>query len=117
MNPYVLCEYITRNINSKTLLSFITSNIIQTCDEYIINRGTHLDRDYDFDQLNQYIDMLMEDIMEDGKITHYNVVCDDRNNQRADVKRGIIKASISFKQLHCLNTSSVHFTFTIPQKS
>lgn len=110
-NVTVTCQ--SKNVNSKKLLGLIKDTLSQVCDEYIIIRNSIVDHTYDYSQLAIFADLFMEDMAERKLITQYDVLCDERNNDEYDVRRGDIAMEITFRQFNCLNVTTINLVFHI----
>lgn len=103
----------TRNVNSKRLFKEFRKTIEEVCDEYISRQTTLLDRTYNYEELETFLGMYLEDLLQNNVITQYNVLSDHRLNQQVDIHKGIIKVLVQFRQLHCLNVTEILMTFTL----
>jgi hypothetical protein len=103
--------YKTRNINSKRLLNEFKKVVEDVCDEYISRQHTLLDKTYKFDELVGFLEMYLEDMREKGIISQWDVIGDHRINTEPNIRRGIIKVLVSFRQTNCLNISQIEMTF------
>lgn len=56
------------------------------------------------------VDEIMQDIFGRGRITQWNVACDFRNNTLADMKSGLYKLDIRYRQTNCLNTTVLQYS-------
>lgn len=52
----------------------------------------------------------MEQVMDDGLINQWNVICDLRNNTIADMDSGTYILEIQYRQKNCLNTTRLIYT-------
>ena len=102
----------TRNVNSKRLLKEFKKTVEDVCDEYISRQTTLLDRTYNYEELDTFLHMYLEDLLQKNVITQFDVLTDHRINNQVDVHKGIINAQVSFRQLHCLNVTEILMTFT-----
>jgi hypothetical protein len=107
----VTCE--NKNVNSKKLFALIKDTLSQVCDEYIIIRNSIVDHTYDYSQLAIFADLFMEDLAERKMITQYDVLCDERNNDDMEVRHGNIKMELKFRQMNCLNVTTIKLHFHI----
>ena len=97
-------KVITKAVNSKPLLTMIREvEIIFT--DFAISWSSDTQRMAAIDT----IDDMMAHIYEAGRITQWNVICDFRNNTVADMNAGIYHLTITYRQAHCLNTTSIEY--------
>ena len=70
----------------------------------------------DDDQRQSFVDMLGEWISttyeEPGKISQAHIIGDNRVNNNDDMKKGIYKIVIKYRQADCLNISRIVYTCT-----
>lgn len=105
--------YVTRNINSKRLLKEIKTVADEVCNEYIYHRSFFSERTFEFEELISFLNMYFADLLEKKTITQFDIVGDARNNKHEDIRLGRINVSIKFRQLHCINVSSIDIVFEL----
>lgn len=103
-------EHKAHNSNSKRLLREIVRVVKEAVPELITRYTYGNTRSYDYEQLQEYVDLYFADLVEDHVVNRYDVICDHRNNTDADGVAGRIHLDIRFQQFNCLNTTSVKFT-------
>ena len=96
----------TKNVNSKRLFEEINDFVESGLMSLGITWSTPGNRQSFAEVLEEWL----EEFQQDGRITQYNVICDDRNNPVEQQEEGIFKVYIMYKQLHCLNTTSIEYT-------
>lgn len=105
MNKYKLKVH---GSSSKRLLGDVTQFVGEIITEFSIL----WEREKQRDQILDVIDEYLEEIVEDGRITRYNVICDDRNNNDRCAARGITHLDVHYKQDNCYNTTKLHYTIS-----
>ena len=58
----------------------------------------------------------MFELMEEGKILQFDVVCDDRNNTIKEKNSGVFHLLIKFKQSDCLNVTKIYYDIDLTQE-
>jgi hypothetical protein len=97
-------ELTTKAVNSKQLLKDIQElEIIFT--DFGVNWTSDTQRMAAIDT----VDDVMAHLYEQGRITQWKVVSDFRNNKIVDMDQGIYYLTITFKQAHCLNTTTLEY--------
>lgn len=94
----------TRAVNSKQLLSEIQEMEIIFSD-FGVNWSSDTQRMAAIDT----VDDMMNHFYEQGRLTQWKVVSDFRNNKIADMDAGIFYLTITYKQTHCLNTTTLEY--------
>jgi len=102
-----------RSINSKQLFKEIKQVAQDVCNEYISNRGAYIEQVYDYEDLILFLDMYFGDLLQKNIITQYDLIGDHRNNTLNDVRAGNINISVKFRQLHCINVSTIDMEFSL----
>jgi hypothetical protein len=92
-------------VNSKPLLKELTGFI----EDGITDFGIMWDSDLHRDSLIEVIDDYLMELAEGGRVTHWKVVCDSRNNKLADMDEGIYHLTVMYKQWNCLNTTQLNY--------
>lgn len=105
MSKWSLVE---RSVNSKTLNEIVKEYIEEGLTYANVLWGSETHRE----SFISVIEDWMEEIVENGKITQWKIVCDSRNNKNKDTDKGIWKLDIYYKQVHCLNTTHLEYTIT-----
>lgn len=101
--------YKARNVNTKRLLERVVQTVQNTVEEFVYVRTTQFSQPYDFSGVSDYIDMFMEQLVEEHVITTYDVIGDTRNNDLHSMTRGTLVLDLEFQQFNCLNTTSITF--------
>jgi hypothetical protein len=52
-------------------------------------------------------------LQQNGIITHWNVMCDLRNNKVVDMENGQFRLTTSYKQRNCLNTTELQYLLRV----
>ncbi len=52
-------------------------------------------------------------LQQNGIITHWNVMCDLRNNKVVDMENGQYRLTTSYKQRNCLNTTELQYLIRV----
>lgn len=96
-----------RNVNSKTLFKEI-NDVAEDC---IVNLsiGLRWTNEIHRESLLYIIEEWLENVAEQGKISQYNVICDHRNNTNTDFESGRPTITITYKQKHCFNTTTIDY--------
>ena len=94
----------TRAVNSKRLLT-----TVQELEVIFTDFGVMWSSDNGREAAIEIIEEMMASLYLEGKITQWNVMCDYRNNSVADMNAGIYNLHITYKQTHCLNTTSLEY--------
>lgn len=102
-------SYTATNANTKSLLSYIVKSVDEASKEFVFQRSSSLAKTYDFSQLVEYIDLMMNDLVEDKRIVVHEVIGDHRNNRHDTMRMGKICIEVSFQQFNCLNMTKVVF--------
>lgn len=91
-------DIVTKAINNKRLLitirEFIESLPMGNWDSNLI-----------------FLEVLMEDLADDGYIDQFKLVCDNRNNTLEDARNNTTHLDISYRQTNCLNVSRIKYSF------
>lgn len=90
----------TRNVNSKKLFNSINTSVIEVID--IFGLAYPMNGEVMVDILEEYL----EEHRENGQITQYSVMCDERNNKLPSEEMNIL---IKYKQLNCLNITELEY--------
>lgn len=106
-------KFKTRNINSKRLFNEIKRMAEEVGNEYISSTASLLDDTYDYEELVVFFDLFFNDLMEKKKITQFDVVADQRNNDVVDIKKGIINLTVKFRQTNCINVTKIDMQFAV----
>lgn len=102
-------SYAATNANTKSLLTYIVKSVEEASKEFVFQRSSTLSKSYDFSQLVEYIDLMMNDLAEDRRIVVHEVIGDHRNNHSEAMRSGKICIEVSFQQFNCLNTTKIVF--------
>ena len=94
----------TRAVNSKLLLKEI-QELEVIFNDFGVNWSSDTQRMAAIDT----IDDMMNYLYEQDRITQWKVVSDFRNNKIADMDSGIFYLTITYKQTHCLNTTTLEY--------
>jgi len=94
------------NVNSK----FLHTDIADFIDNIITEFSVLWDSDVSRDAVLEVLDEFLEELAQDGKITQWNVICDDRNNNTSLSDNGITNLEVFYKQDDCYNTTKLDYT-------
>lgn len=59
------------------------------------------------------INDFLESLKNDGLITQFKILMDERNNTKKEKHKGIYHLDISFRQALCINTTKLHYRFKV----
>lgn len=90
---------------SKWLLKDVSEFVAEIIKEFSILYAHDVARDAILEVLEEHLE---EKAME-GKITQYNVICDDRNNNKVLAENGITNLEIRYKQDNCYVTTVLKY--------
>jgi len=93
-NTYTLKS---KGVASKFLHEAVTSFIGDIIEEFSILYQHDVHRD----AILEVIEEFLEELGEEGRITQFNVICDDRNNNEVLADAGITNLEIRYKQDNC----------------
>jgi hypothetical protein len=97
---------------SKSLLKEVTSFVEEIIDEFSIL----YEHDVHRDAILEVLEECLEELAEAGRITQYNVICDNRNNNQVLADAGITNLDITYKQDNCYVTTSLHYVIISDKK-
>lgn len=97
---------VQKSINSKKLFKEIDDFVQEAIDITGVRWGSAIHRSALVDLVEAW---LHEEIYGNGKITQFNVMCDERNNPLSLTRENKYRFEVSFKQRNCLNTSSIEY--------
>lgn len=100
-------EYIlkTKHINSKSLMAEIDEFVSTIIDDFNIIWSSDSQRD----AILEVIDEHLQDLCEDRKIERWDVICDSRNNKKADMKNEVTHLDVKYTQHNCYNVSELNY--------
>jgi len=93
-------------VNAKSLHRDITEFVDNIITEFSVLWDSNVSRDAVLEVLDEFL----EELAQDGKITQWNVVCDDRNNNSTLNDNGITNLEVSYRQDDCYNTTKLDYT-------
>ena len=98
-------DIVSKNVNSKVLFDAIH----ETLYDAVTTLGVKWTSDTHRASFVEVIEEYFEDLVEDGKIEQYKVVCDYRNNKGgfSNAKEHIF--DVYYKQPHCLNMTQIQY--------
>lgn len=99
---------VSKNVSSKRLHNKIHDLIYNVIRSFRIHLTNKLHRNSFVYAVNEFLIRLQKS----NKITQYKVICDTRNNKNGFINSKEIIFEVYYKQLHCLNMTSI--TFHIP---
>lgn len=112
----------TKNVNSKLLFKEIDKLVSQACEEYIHTQKHSLYQlsSYQsppevlyYEPVGAWLDMCLEEMVVNGKLRVYEVICDHRNNTKTLNDNGIIRLKMQFRQRNCVNWTELDYTITV----
>jgi len=102
MNSFTLKS---KGIASKFLHKTVTEFINEIIDEFSILYAHDVHRD----AILEVIDEFFEELAEEGKISQYNVICDNRNNNEVLADAGITNLEIRYLQDNCYGMTVLNY--------
>ena len=87
----------TKGVASKPLLKDVSEFVGGIISEFSIL----WERDNHRDQILEVLEEYLEELVEEGRISQPNVICDDRNNNEILAKAGITNLEVRYKQDNC----------------
>lgn len=111
-------SYKCKFINSKKLFEEINNIVNNTVNEFIsISRGL-IDSTYNYSRFVEFLNMYFEDeLVKKQLISQYDIICDERNNDPHEVRKGRIFMTIKYVQYNCLNWTQIDYIFTNVSKT
>lgn len=97
---------------SKPLLKEVTEFVGSIIDEFSILYAHDVHRDAILEVLEECLDELGQQ----GRITQYNVICDNRNNNQILADAGITNLDITYKQDNCYVTTTLNYVIISDKK-
>jgi hypothetical protein len=94
-------------INSKRLLKQITTFVEEGFDSVEIHWASEIHRTSFVEVVEEWFDNELTD-----EVTHYKILCDDRNNTQTAFEKGEFNFEIQYKQKNCYNTSRITYHVT-----
>ena len=92
-------------VASKSLLKCVTEFVEEIINEFSILYAHDVHRDAILEVMEEHL----EELLQEGKITQYNVICDDRNNNQVLADAGITNLEIRYKQDNCYVTTVLKY--------
>jgi len=102
MNTYTLK---TKAVASKFLFKTISEFISEIIEEFSILYQHDVHRDAILEVIEEFLD----EQAVDGKITQYNVICDNRNNNEVLAEAGITNLEIRYRQDNCYSITVLNY--------
>ncbi len=102
MNTYTLK---TKSIASKFLFKSVSEFIGEIIEEFSILYEHDVHRDAILEVIEEFLD----EHMQEGKISQYNVICDNRNNNQILAEAGITNLEIRYKQDNCYAVTVLNY--------
>lgn len=104
----------TYKIKSKAVASkFLYKTVTEFIGEIINEFSILYQHDVHRDSILEVIEEYLEELVEEGKITQYNVICDNRNNSEALAKKGITHLEIRYKQDNCYAVTILNYEILV----
>ena len=104
MNKIREARVVTRNVINKDLYIQLNDVLFEAVTTLEVKWNNEDHRRNFVEVIEDYL----EDVLEDGKITQYKVVCDHRNN-KSFLKQDEILFSVKYKQPHCFNWTTIEY--------
>lgn len=101
--------YTQRSVNSKRLRDRLVTQVADTAPEFIRLRNTIMSATYDFSQFVDYIDLFMEQMIEEKEIIAFDLMGDLRNNSMYEIGEGHLNLHLEYQQYNCLNITKLDF--------
>ena len=98
-----------KSVNSKILFTEIAKFIEEGLNQMGSIFGNESGRIQFIVVLNDFFHTLQVN----GVVTHWNIMCDLRNNKVADMEDGQYRLSASYKQRNCLNTTELQYLIRV----
>lgn len=95
-----------RSVNNKSLCEELQKDI----ESLITDAGVLWSSDVHRDGFVETIQDYLEQFAESGKIDQWDAKCDMRNNNVADMDKGIYIFEFNYRQTNCLNTTRLIYT-------
>lgn len=102
--------YTTKNVNSKRLLGSVVAMVNDILDDSVATARSMAAHD---ENIGFVVESEMAEFEEKKVISQFDVICDQRNNSRAEIERGICHLQIKYRQMYCLNETQIDFTITV----
>lgn len=96
-------------VNSKILFGEISKFVNDGFDQI----GSLFARDSGRMQFVSVVNDFFYALQDNDIITHWNVICDQRNNKVADMEAGQFRLTVSYKQRNCLNTTELRYLIRV----
>ena len=103
-------RFVTKNVNSRRLFEEIHGTLFDAVTTLGVKWTSESHR-------NNFIEVIEDyfmDLVEQGKIQQFKVICDHRNNKGGFTTANTFKLDLEFRQPHCLNITSI--TYFVPKK-
>ena len=95
-----------KGINGKIIFDDISEYV----EDVIVDFGVIWENIIHRESLVEVIEDFLYERQEEGKITQFDVVCDDRNNTKYEMNNGMFHLLIKYKQRHCRNVSQIFYS-------
>ena len=95
----------SNGVASKSLFKDVTEFVEEIIKEFSILYAHDVHRDAILEVIEEHL----EELYEAGKITQFNVICDDRNNNQVLADNGITNLEIRYKQDNCYVTTVLKY--------
>jgi len=93
-----------KSVNSKILCDIIDDSARECIEETIHEWDSEYARDYAVNTFNRFVSM---QFAASGKITHWDINCDRRNNKMKDMDQGKYQFIVKYNQKNCLNVTQL----------
>lgn len=101
--------YDSRSVNTKRLADRVVLQVKDTAPEFIRLRTTVMSVAYDFSQFTEYLELFMEQLIDEKEIVCFDIVGDLRNNTLEEMGNGRMRLLIEYQQYNCLNITRLNF--------
>jgi len=99
-------EITAKAVNSKVLVEHISGTIKDGIHAVEMTWGNDEERSI----FLEYINSLLHEAWNAGKIEQWKVQCNSLNNNADDILNGMFVLDVHFKQKHCLNVTKLRYT-------
>ena len=97
---------VQKSVNSKPLFNDVLSFIKEGIYDFGIVWNSEAHRD----SFSMVMGDFLSEMVVEGKIEQWKIVCDKRNNKYTDMENGVYHLDIQYKQRNCLNITQINIT-------
>ncbi len=103
----------SNSVNSKILFTEVSNFIREGFDQI----GSIFSQDNGRAQFVLVLNDFLHTLLENDILTHWNVICDLRNNKVVDMENGQYRLTVSYKQRNCLNTTELQYLVRVDKNT